>query len=88
MGDLKVKYFPKGEILGDYFTKPLQGTVLRRFRSEIQGIPEDTPDTDLGWDIPVNTFIPIQQEGVDRSDVKTDKISNDSQELINAEQSK
>ena len=74
--------------MGDYFTKPLQGTASQKSRAAIQGIPEDTPDTDLGWDIPVNTFIPIQQEYVERSDVKTNKISNESQEGINVEHSK
>ena len=45
MGDLKVKYFPTGEMLADHFTKSLQGADFQKFRAEIQGIPEYTPDT-------------------------------------------
>ena len=64
IGDTKVKYFPTGNFLADHFTKPFQGTAYRKFRAEIQLIPEDTPDTDLGWDQTNNTFIPIPQECV------------------------
>ena len=72
MGDLKVKYQKMGKMLNNHFTKPLQGTDFHKLRSEIQGIPEDTLDTDLGWDIPDNKFIPITQDCVERSDVNTD----------------
>ena len=61
MGDLKVKYFPTGKMLANHITKPLQGVAFRKFRAEIQGIPDDTPDTDLGWEIPKDMFIPIPQ---------------------------
>ena len=47
MGDLKVKYCPTGNILEDYFTKPFQGAAFQKFITVIQGISEDTPDTDL-----------------------------------------
>ena len=52
MGDLKVKYFPTWKILAENFPKTLQGTAIRKFRADIQGITEDTPDIDLGWEIP------------------------------------
>ena len=48
MGYPKVKYCPTEKLLANYFTKPLQGDAFRKFVAEIQVIPEDTPDTDLG----------------------------------------
>ena len=60
----------------DHYTKPLKGNAFQKFRSEIQGIPEDTPDTDLVWDRPKNTFIPITQECVKRSEANMDNRNN------------
>jgi hypothetical protein len=37
-------------MIADHFTKPLQGAMFRKFREEIQVIPNDTPDSDLGQD--------------------------------------
>jgi hypothetical protein len=37
-------------MIADHFTKPLQGAMFRRFRAEIQGISNDIPDSDVGWD--------------------------------------
>jgi hypothetical protein len=48
--DLTIKHCPTEEMLADHFTKPLQGTFFRKFRADIQGIPVDLNDTDLGWD--------------------------------------
>ena len=48
MGYLKVKYSLTGKMLADHFTKPFQGGAFWKFRAEIQGIPEDTPYTELG----------------------------------------
>jgi hypothetical protein len=48
--DLTIKHCPTEEMLADHFTKPLQGTLFRKFRANIQGIPVDLNDTDLGWD--------------------------------------
>ena len=67
-------------MLADHFTQSLQGTAFRKFSAEIQGIPEDTPDTYLGWDRPKNKFIPIPQEYVESSDVNADKRTNESWE--------
>jgi hypothetical protein len=33
--DVKVEYCPTGEMIADYFTKPLQGTLFRKFRDFI-----------------------------------------------------
>jgi hypothetical protein len=37
-------------MLGDHFTKPLQGGMFRKFRADIQCIPADSPDSDLRRD--------------------------------------
>ncbi len=36
-GTLKVEYCPTGDMVGDYFTKPLQGDVFRKFKAAIMG---------------------------------------------------
>ena len=33
--EVTVEYCPTGEMTGDYFTKPLQGSLFRKFRKEI-----------------------------------------------------
>jgi hypothetical protein len=38
--ELNVEYCPTLHMLGDYFTKPLQGSLLRKFRNTILGINE------------------------------------------------
>jgi hypothetical protein len=38
-GDITLKHFPAKEMIADHFTKPLQGAMFRRFRAEIQEIP-------------------------------------------------
>jgi hypothetical protein len=49
-GDITLKHCPATEMMADHITKPLQGAMFRKFRAEIQGIPNDTPDSDLSWD--------------------------------------
>jgi hypothetical protein len=51
-GEITVEHCPATEMLGGHFTKPLQGTMFRKFRAEIQGIPVNMCDADLGWDRP------------------------------------
>jgi hypothetical protein len=51
-GKITVKHCPATDMLANHFTKPLQGTMFRAFRAEIQGIPVDMCDVDLGWDRP------------------------------------
>ena len=34
-GEVGIKYCPTGDMLGDFFTKPLQGSLFRRFRNEV-----------------------------------------------------
>jgi hypothetical protein len=49
-GDITLKHYPTGEMLADHFTKPLQGALFRKFRAEIQGIPLNINEAELGWD--------------------------------------
>ena len=51
--------------MGEYFTKPLHGDYLWRFRAEIKGFQEDTPNIDLGYDITERTSITRPQECVE-----------------------
>jgi hypothetical protein len=51
-GEITVKHCPATEMLADHFTKPLQGTMFRKFRADIQGVPIDMCDADVGWDRP------------------------------------
>jgi hypothetical protein len=48
--DITLKHCPTGEMLADHFTKPLQGALFRKFRTDIQGIPEGINEAELGWD--------------------------------------
>jgi hypothetical protein len=51
-GEITVKHCSAAEMLADHFTKPLQGTMFRKFRAEIQGVPIGMCDADVGWDRP------------------------------------
>jgi hypothetical protein len=50
--EITLKHCPTDKMMGGHFTKPMQGNQFRKLRSEIQGIPEDTPDALMGWDQP------------------------------------
>ena len=45
-----IKHCPTEEMLGDHFTKPLQGELFRKFRAEIMNIPDDLDMGDIGMD--------------------------------------
>ena len=38
-GDLSIKYCPTGEMVGDFFMKPLQGELFLKFRHLIMNLP-------------------------------------------------
>jgi len=42
-GELRIEYCPTGNMWGDFFTKPLQGTPFRRQRKVIMNLDEDVP---------------------------------------------
>ena len=41
--NIKVVYCPTGEMLADFYTKPLQGNLYRRFRDVIMGLKNIDP---------------------------------------------
>ena len=43
MGDMRVEYCPTGDMIGDFFTKPLQGSLFKKFRATILNIPDSVP---------------------------------------------
>ena len=59
-GEVGVQHCPTGEMLADPFTKPLQGAAFRKFRAEIQGIPVEMTDVEMGWERPVEKRAPEQ----------------------------
>jgi len=44
-GGIKISYCPTHEMIGDFFTKPLQGAQLVRMRSKILNLPSDASVT-------------------------------------------
>jgi hypothetical protein len=40
--DVSVEYCPTEEMVGDFFTKPLQGPLFRKFRARIMNLPDET----------------------------------------------
>ena len=40
-GEVKVEYCPTGEMLGDFFTKPLQGVLFKKFRDHVLNLNGD-----------------------------------------------
>jgi hypothetical protein len=48
--EISIKHCPTAEMLADHFIKPLQGGSFRKFCAEIQGIPADMSNADLGWE--------------------------------------
>jgi len=40
-GDIRVEYCPTENMIADFFTKPLQGSLFKRFRALIMNLPED-----------------------------------------------
>ena len=74
-GDIVVKHFPTGIMLADHFTKPLQGALYQKIRSEIQGITTMMNNKEMCWGTPGSfnmvpeatntaTSNPIPQESV------------------------
>ena len=50
IGDLVNKHCPTEKILGDNFTKPLQGALFSKSRAEIMNIPDDLDMGEIGLD--------------------------------------
>ena len=48
--DMVIGHFPKEKMLGDHFTKPLQGALFSKFRVETMNIPYDLDMGEMGID--------------------------------------
>ena len=59
VGDMEVDHCPTGEMLADHSTKPLQGAPFRKFRTQIQVIPDKLPELDMAWGEREDAAIPI-----------------------------
>ncbi len=42
-GELRIEYCPTGDMWGDFFTKPLQGSAFKRHRAQIMNLPAELP---------------------------------------------
>jgi hypothetical protein len=42
-GELRIEYCPTGDMWGDFFTKPLQGSAFKRQRAQIMNLPTELP---------------------------------------------
>jgi hypothetical protein len=47
-GNISLKHCPTGDMVGDHFTKPLQGAPFRKCCADIQGVPTDMSHLDMG----------------------------------------
>ena len=61
-----VPHFTIGKMLRDHFMKPLQGSLLRKLRADILGIPDDAGGSVMFWREAIEKVIPIPQECVGR----------------------
>ena len=50
-GDFQIVYCPTEEMLGDFFTKPLQGKKFLQFRKHVLGLPDDDIKEGVGNDV-------------------------------------
>ena len=44
-GKVKIRYYPTKDMLGDFFTKPLQGSAFIKMRTKILNLPSNVNDT-------------------------------------------
>jgi hypothetical protein len=76
-GDISVKQCPTVDMVGDHFTKPLQGAHFRKFRAAIQGVSTGMSDLDMGLgQDEINEAGPSPQECVE--EYGKDPRANDS----------
>ena len=48
--DVVIEHFSTEEMMGDHFTRPLQGALFRKFRAKIMNIPDDLDMGKMGMD--------------------------------------
>ena len=71
-GEVQIEYCPTGEMLADYFTKPLQGSIFKKFRNMImnyQGDPARSTSQD-----PRSV---LGNEDMNEGDMRNPKDTND-----------
>jgi hypothetical protein len=74
--EIRIKYYPTGIMIADYFTKPLQGMLFRKLRDMIMGnidiaLPTDELDNEPSG-IPT-VAIPREYRSVLESDITNDR---------------
>jgi hypothetical protein len=47
--EVSIKYCPTGDVVSDYFTKPLQGSLFRKMRNLILNVDPDTVARGVCW---------------------------------------
>ncbi len=62
-GEMSMSYCPATEMIGDHYTKPLQGALFRKFRLVIMNVDPEVPDVDLAWEREVLTAMPQECVG-------------------------
>jgi hypothetical protein len=60
-GQVNITYVPTKDMIGDFFTKPLQGYLFRKLRAHVMNLPIPSPPT--SYDTPDNSE-PVVQECV------------------------
>jgi Reverse transcriptase (RNA-dependent DNA polymerase) len=66
--ELTVEYCPTEQMVADFFTKPLQGSLFRRLRDIVMNIDPDQPDTPVGQDQRSVLDSSHASDGIDGSD--------------------
>jgi hypothetical protein len=69
-GELRVEYCPTGDMIADFFTKPLQGSLFRKMRAYIMGM-----EPDLSNEAPVGSRS-VLKNGVKADDAQTGHSGN------------
>ncbi len=60
---MTIGYCPALEMIGDHFTKPLQGALFCCFRSIIMNVDEEVLDIDLAWEQELISIMPQECVG-------------------------
>ena len=65
-GEIEIEHCPTDQMWTDINTKPKQGTVYRKFRGHVMGIPADYNDKDYEGKVrttpPVDSMLPTTKE--------------------------
>ncbi len=61
-------------MIGDHFTKPLQGALFCHFRAIIMNVDEGVPDANLAWERELVSTMPQECDGNDIALVSITKL--------------